>query len=110
MRITFTGYQEVEADSKPLPDKKCDFVVLTASPLTLSDARIAPDANGTYLTTGKEVLWGFGAEAMHTLYVGQTSLMIPVENLSDLVVKAINPSAGQVVIFSCFSETKEQFL
>lgn len=110
MRPLTTNYQELTNESVPLPRFSCDFVILTAAPLTLDDVRIPPDANGTYHTTGKEVMWGIGNEAMHTLYVGQTSVLIPVENLNQICVKAINPSAKQIVVFSCFSEIQEQII
>lgn len=111
MRPLATAYKEVTTDSQPLDSKVCDFVVLTATPILLDGTRIAPDANGNYNLDGNEILWGIaGSEAAHTLYIGETSQPIPVENANQIIVKVANLTAGQLVIYSTFKEQKEQLI
>ena len=104
-----TDYFEFKnSEPSPLPPLVCDFVLLTAEAITLQDVRIAPDANGTYLTTGKEVFWGFAGNHSHSLYLGEKSFLIPVENLNQITVRVNTPAAGQIVAFSCFKEAKKE--
>lgn len=111
MRPLTTGYKELTTESQPLNSKVCDLVVLTATPIKLDGTRIAPDANGNYTADGNEVLWGIaGSEAAHTLFIGETSQPIPVENASQIIVKVATLTAGQVVIYSTFKEQKEQVI
>ena len=97
-----------DSDPKPLPPQECDFVVISAEAVTLADVRIPPDANGTYLTTGKEVFWGFNGKCPHSLYLGEKSFLIPVENANQISVRVNTPAAGQIVAFSCFKEAKKE--
>lgn len=112
LRPLQTNYKELETESKPLDSIICDFVVLTASPRKITDdSLIAPDANGTYKSDGNEVLWGIaGSEAAHTLYIGETTPPIPVESADQIIVKALSPEPGQVVIYSTFIEQQEQII
>ena len=111
MRPLSTKYKEVTTDSQPLDSKVCDLVILTATPIKKDGTRIAPDANGTYKTGANEILWGIaGGEAAHTLYIGESTPPIPVENASQIVVRVPTLTAGQLVIFSTFKEQKEQLI
>lgn len=109
MRPLPTKFQELTTESLPLASKVCDFIILTASPITIEGTRIVPDANGNYNLDGNEILWGIvGSEASHTLYIGESTPLIPVENADQILVKVTNLTAGQVVIYSMFKEQKEQ--
>lgn len=111
MRPISTEYFQPTLESQPLESKVCDLVVLTATPIKLDGTRIAPDANGTYKTGANEILWGIaGNEAAHTLYIGETSLPIPVENASQIIIRVPTLTVGQLVIYSTFKEQKEQLI
>src|SRR4051794_17668500 len=100
----YSGTQDAEAGDEPqrlgLKQKaarKCDFVVLSVLTTEIGDddtikptiaAASISGVGDIQLVDGTEILWGFDNVCIHQLFPGQTTMMIPVEQLGDIFVRA----------------------
>jgi hypothetical protein len=104
LKLVESGYAPVLEDTQKLRDIPCSFVLLSA-PSVVDDennARIAPDANGSFKTLGNEVFWGSGGFCVHQLFVSESTNLIPVSNANDISFYCLNPYLNQILSYSCF--------
>ncbi len=69
-----------------LPDKRCRYVVLTNRNFEHGQNEIIEsDVNwDDYKTSNNEIYWGYSAETPHPIYPSQTTVLLPVENASEI--------------------------
>lgn len=101
-----SDYLPVTGDIQSLPDEKCHSVLLHASTIKTDKTRIAPDADGSFLTLGNEVLWGFGGFLFNQLFVSQ-SVLIEVSNAREIQFYSLTPTDKQVLGFTIFFKDTE---
>ncbi len=97
----------VTSEIQSLPDVECSAVLLHASSILADAARIAPDAGGSFLNLGNEILWGFEGVLLNQLFVTQSSILIEVSNAREIQFRSPNPTNKQIIGFTIFFKNTE---
>ena len=85
--MSYTTKEKIDENGKRLPNRQGKFIIISNPNYDESNVFISDVNNDNYKTDDNLIFYGYFGEALHPLYLSETTVLLPINNASDISLK-----------------------